>query len=118
MSKGLKLTILFVLSWLLVFAIILPVFANDGPCSEQLPPSQFMSDNVEYQIVIVSTMRDLQLACHNPNRLLACALNDRPVIYMIQDRFIAELAGDVHKGRRWKQCLITHEVAHLNGWRH
>ena len=117
MSKGLNFLLLSLLSWAIILAVALPVFANDGPCSEQLPPSQYMNGNVEYQIVTVSSQSELSSLC-GYNRVLACAMRDQPLIYMISDNFIADLAGDYHKGRRWKQCLITHEVAHINGWRH
>lgn len=96
-----------------------PSLANDGPCSEQLPPASYVAMPAPaFELIRVSSHRELQQICGSMWTIFACAMNDRPVVYMMSDRFIAEKAGDFHKGRRWTACLITHEVAHLNGWRH
>lgn len=93
---------------------------TDGPCTDNLPPAQYasMPEPATWQLVRMSSQTELRQACGVAFRLLACALNDQPVVYMMSDQFIAELAGDWHKGKRWAACLVDHELAHLNGWRH
>lgn len=96
-----------------------PALANDGPCTDKVPPARYAAmATPAYELITLTSQTELVRQCGGGrwDRFLACALNDSPVIYVMSDRFIADLAGDPHKGRRWKGCLLKHEEAHLNGW--
>lgn len=95
---------------------IIPATANDGPCSELVPPARYATmPTPDYELIVLTSHDDLRLACGG-NPYFACALTSEPVILMMSDNYIAEAAGDFYRGRRWKACLLTHEIAHLNGW--
>jgi len=103
---------------LLALCATTPALA-DGPCTDQVPPARYTQMAApDYELVTFTSQAELVRSCGGDrwSRYLACALTDAPVIHMMSDNFFAQIAGDPHKGRRWKDCLIAHEVAHLNGW--
>lgn len=110
-----------ILITLLALCVATPVLANDGPCSEQLPPASYVAMPAPaYTLIRYASQEEMVDACHGGrwDRLFACAIRGDATIHMMSDNYIAQKAGDYHKGKRWVACLITHEVAHLNGWRH
>ena len=82
-----------------------PAVAFASPCTDRVPPAQYVYEPVEPYTVERVSRTKLNALCAPWTPYFACADSVTNTIYIVYD---------VPADYWW--CLMDHEKAHLNGW--